>query len=176
MAWPSEATQNAVKFWLQVVQVTTVVAAVVGAAVTVIKYQEDAIRANEAVARELRRPYAERKLTLYLEAARVVAHLSATPDFEKEKTEARFWELYYGELAFVESKTANEARIAEDGRLGPSPAIEHLMVAFCEAKFGNGCHGDDKSGAEAARQALALAAQASAEIRSDWAPQGGGAK
>jgi hypothetical protein len=38
------------------------------------------------------------------ETARVLAHLGSTPDVEKEKDEAQFWELYYGELPFVESK------------------------------------------------------------------------
>jgi hypothetical protein len=35
---------------------------------------------------------------VYLDAARVLAHLAATPDVDREKTEARFWELYWGSL------------------------------------------------------------------------------
>jgi hypothetical protein len=56
----------------------------------------------EATKRELQRPYQEKKLSLYLDASRVLAHLVATPDVNKDATEARFWELYWGELVFVE--------------------------------------------------------------------------
>ncbi len=81
-----------------------------------------------ATKRELEAPYQEKKLALYLDAARVLAHLAATPDVDKEKTEGRFWELYWGELAFVKSQTKNP-----NGDTPPS--VEQLMVQFCHIYF-----------------------------------------
>ena len=49
----------------------------------------------ESRRRELSRPYAEKQLDLYLDAARVKARLAATdPDSPgRKEAEARFWEL-----------------------------------------------------------------------------------
>jgi hypothetical protein len=114
-------------------------------------------RTKEAVERELRKPYDEKQLALYLDAARVLAHLAAAPENEHEKTEARLWELYWGELAFVESKH-----------------IEKLMVLFCEKHFtgSNKCHTqgskdlDHPPTPEAA--AINMSHEANKEIRKRW--------
>jgi hypothetical protein len=131
----------------------------------------------EATKRELQRPYQERKLSLYLDASRVLAHLAATPDVNKDATEARFWELYWGELAFVEST------VSEEERKGPKPSVERLMVLFCHQYFtpqrcvkGGSGGPDPKSatgsvkvmGAPGEIEAIDLARHASKEIRDEW--------
>ena len=184
MVWaPSEATRVAVKFWLDCLQVVTVIAGVSTAVGTFVYHSRDqqaraaeqSGRANEqltAAKRDLQRPYQEKKLALYLDAARVVAHLASSPTVDREKMEARFWELYWGELAFVESRTA------EEGTGGPNPSVENLMVQFCHQYFSpERCVGGT---AEArgpvklqinpadARAAIELAHGASKEIRDQW--------
>jgi hypothetical protein len=88
---------------------------------------------------------------------------------DKESTEARFWELYWGELAFVESRTENETQ-------GGPPAVERLMVDFCHKYFepGRCAKSDGASGAvkertnSAEEAAINMARQASKEIREQW--------
>src|ERR1700760_1499221 len=95
---PSPERQKLVKFWIDCAQGMTVVLAIVAAAFTYWSY-------NDTRRREARKPYEEKKLALYLDAARIAAHLTAAPDGpDKVQTEERFWELYWGELAFVETK------------------------------------------------------------------------
>jgi type II secretory pathway pseudopilin PulG len=183
---PSESTRVAIKFWLDCLQVLTVAGAVIAAFVTWSNYQEEQeVRLNadrtaraaqqehvaeqiNAIRRELQRPYEEKKLNLYLEAARVLAHLVSTPDYEKERTEARFWELYWGELAFVESLQA------EERKNGPL-SVERLMVQFCKQYFAaERCVqkpflSSGPSSVDLAQpHALNLARHASAEVREKW--------
>ena len=187
MVWaPSEDTRTAIAFWLGCLQIVTVIAGVSTAAATFFYHsqaeQQRAIdqdqRAKDQLAalqRELQRPYQEKKLNLYLNAARVLAHLAASPSVDREKTEARFWELYWGELAFVESRTDDEAPTR--------PSVEHLMVQFCELYFGKDrCHGKaaeepggmttavrtDIERAAVTKAAIDMARQASDEIRRQW--------
>ena len=185
MVWaPSEPNQNAVKFWLDCLQIVTVVAGVSTAVATFVYHSADQRdRAAEQarhtqeqldnVQRELQRPYQEKKLNLYLDAARVLAHLATSPSVDKENTEARFWELYWGELAFVESRTIDEAA-------GPNPSVERLMVQFCHQYFGSERCTSTGSGSPASgvktrtnpgeAAAINLARGASREIRDDWVP------
>jgi hypothetical protein len=114
-SWPSREMQDRWEFVFKAVQAFAIV---VGAFWVLVTYTITAAHQRSAVERELRTPYDEKQLALYLDSARVLAHLAAAPSLEREKTEARFWELYWGELAFVESKH-----------------IEELMVAFCEKLF-----------------------------------------
>jgi hypothetical protein len=190
MIWaPDEQTRGAVKFWLDCLQVLTVIGGVITASVTIVGYvneqqaraieQEERAEAQEqrakdqlaAAKRELQRPYEEKKLDLYLDAARVLAHLATSPGVDTERTETRFWELYWGELAFVESTAADE----DTG--GPRPSVERLMVAFCQQYFGDERCSDQAGAAGAAppktarqgkRQAIEMARQASKEIRDRW--------
>jgi hypothetical protein len=184
MVWaPSEATRVAVKFWLDCLQVVTVIAGVSTAVGTFVYHSRDqqaraieqSVRADEQLAatkRDMQRPYQEKKLTLYLDAARVVAHLASSPTVDREKTEARFWELYWGELAFVESRTV------EEGTGGPNPSVERLMVQFCHLYFSpERCAGGTpesrgpvklQTNPADARAAIELAHGASKEIRDQW--------
>jgi hypothetical protein len=173
MVWaPSEPNRKAVKFWLDCLQVVTVVAGVSTAVATFVYHSSDQRdRAAEQaghmqeqldnVQRELERPYQEKKLHLYLDAARVLAHLAASPTVDKENIEARFWELYWGELAFVESR-------------GPNPSVESLMVEFCRHYFGaERCSragtGEGKGRTnEAEGAAIEMARAASKEIHDEW--------
>jgi hypothetical protein len=194
---PDAESRAAIKFWLGCLQAVTVIVGVVSAYFTFAAYtsqQEQYIieqksraqaqeqRAKEqleATIRELERPYQEKKLALYLEAARVLAHLASRSDVNKEQTEARFWELYWGELAFVESTTAGESQ--QENR----PSVERLMVEFCHEYFPPGeCapadDTSDASGAEKTRTssiekaAINMARQASKEIRDRWERLGEG--
>jgi len=103
--------------------------------------------------------------------------VAATPDIDKEATEARFWELYWGELAFVEST------VSEEERGGPKPSVERLMVEFCHHYFSpercvkGGSQGPDPNaksgfvkllGAPGETEAIDLARHASEEIRHEW--------
>jgi hypothetical protein len=108
-----------------------VVTVIVGVITLVVTFREQEQHANDTLTAtkiELEAPYQKKKLALYLDAARVLAHLAAAPNVDKEKMEARFWELYWGELAFVESQTKNL-----NGDTPPS--VEELMVRFCHAYF-----------------------------------------
>lgn len=189
MLWaPNIRNREAIKFWLACLQIVTVIAGVTTAAASFVYHsREERLRAIEqdrraeeqlaAVRRELQRPYQEKKLNLYLDAARVLAHLAATPDVDREKTEARFWELYWGELAFVESRTIDE------NKGGPSPAVERLMVEFCQTYFQplrcsrvtlavvNEASMPERTSiyrAAVTEAAIKMARQASDEIRQQW--------
>jgi hypothetical protein len=184
MVWaPSEGTRVAVKFWLDCLQVVTVIAGVSTAVGTFVYHSRDqqaraieqGARADEQLAaakRDMQRPYQEKKLTLYLDAARVLAHLASSPSVDREKMEARFWELYWGELAFVESRTE------EEGNGGPKPSVERLMVQFCHQYFNpERCRGGNadpretvkvRTNAGEAAAAIELARGASKEIRDQW--------
>jgi hypothetical protein len=181
MVWaPSEQNRTAVKFWLDFLQVVTVIAGVSTAVATFVFHSIDQrTRAADLernsreqltnVRRELQRPYEEKKLNLYLDAARVLAHLATSPSVDKENTEARFWELYWGELAFVESRT-------EDEKSRSNPSVERLMVQFCHQYFGaercttgGGSSGSAKdSRTPTERAAIEMARGASQEIRAQW--------
>src|SRR5262245_14722465 len=113
--WSNQEVRERWEFVFKGVQAGAIL---VGAIWALVTYSITASQQRDAIRRELRKPYDEKQLSLYLDAARVLAHLSATPDYEPEKTQARFWELYWGELAFVESGH-----------------VASLMVAFCKKNF-----------------------------------------
>ena len=88
-----------------------------------------------------------------MEASRVAAHLAAIPDDQdRQPLMARFWELYWGQLAFVES-----------------PEVQARMVQVCERYVSpadrSRCHADEGSMSWAA---IGLAHQASKEVKSRW--------
>ena len=62
--------------------------------------------------REAKKPFYEQQLTLYLEATNVTARIAAPRD-EQDKQAAivRFWQLYWGPLALVESEQVAQAMI-----------------------------------------------------------------
>jgi hypothetical protein len=149
----SDSTRENIKVLVSVVQAAGIIFSVLWATYT---YKQQSEYQRDAVQRELRKPYDERQLNLYLDAARVLAHLATTPEFESEKTRARFWELYWGELAFVES-----------------PRIASWMSAFCRKHFEpSKCstprpmNPDDAATPQAA--AIGMSHDASQEIRDRW--------
>ena len=152
MVMPSKSTQELVKFVLTALQAIAIFCSVPIAVATY--YNNSAAerdrseKARQAVERELQRPYFEKQLALYLEAAKVVSHL-ATSTSNKEQFEDRFWQLYWGELAFVESSE-----------------IAASMVSFCRTHF------SDQSKCNAAGgkrlSAIELARQGSKEVRDRW--------
>ena len=132
MVWaPTKTNREAIRFWLDCLQIFTVVVGIFAVADTFYRYTQDQKAQVAAIKRELERPYLEKKLALYLDAARVLAHLANSPDVDRATTEARFWELYWGELAFVESRTEDEKENKDVGK-----SVESLMVNFCREFFG----------------------------------------
>ncbi len=59
---------------------------------------------------EATRPFLERQLELYGEAARVCAQIAAST--ANTVATSRFWELYWGELALVENKDVEAAMVS----------------------------------------------------------------
>jgi hypothetical protein len=151
LTWPGAKAQQHVKFVSDVLQSIAIIFTILWAAYT---FYDQVRQQNAATVRELRRPYDEKQLDLYLDAARTVAHLAVIPPGSDQAVEARFWELYWGELALVESRA-------------PDPnSIEARMVGFCVQYFGTErCHsaGDAKR-----KAAICLAHLASDEIRDRW--------
>src|SRR5262249_7708203 len=81
--------------------------------------------------RESQKPFLERQLAFYFEAAKVTAKLATLPpiqtsdDFAKHRTledwawaRRRFWELYWGELGVVESPEVASAMVDFGTALG----------------------------------------------------------
>jgi hypothetical protein len=139
MRWPRKETREHWEFVFKAVQSTAVVIGVLWAAYTF----------SDTRTRELQKPYEEKRLAFYTEAARVLAHLSSRPEVLKLETEARFFELFWGELPFVES-----------------PEIKSVMEEFCRDYFtGSTC---EKSEAGRSGIALRMSKQGSKEIRDKW--------
>jgi hypothetical protein len=67
----------------------------------------------EEAKREAKKPFYEQQLALYLEATNVTARIS-TPlsDDDRQAAMARFWQLYWGPLALVESQDVAKAMVA----------------------------------------------------------------
>lgn len=100
----------------------------------------DAIaRENERLAQtrrvEATRPFLERQLELYSEAARVCAQLASAPD--NAQASGRFWELYWGELALVENKDVESAMVSFGQALHYMPEdaseLKHRALAVAKA-------------------------------------------
>ncbi len=153
--WPGEQTRENLKFFSDVLQAVAIIFTIVWAATT---FRHQVATESEARRLELSRPYAEKQLDLYLDAARVVAHLATSPDSpDRAATEARFWELYWGELAFVESRATDS---------GDKPSVESLMVEFCHQYFDPARCGS--AGRPTVGAAFNLSHLASDEIRRQW--------
>jgi len=108
--------------------------------------------------RELRKPFDEKQLGFYADAARVVAHLATVVDDDKAKADgnfARFWELYWGELPLVES-----------------PNVRKRMIAFCAVRFPStglcGTGQQEKTGDDRVRAAIAISDAAKCEVEERW--------
>ena len=145
---PTNERRELVKFWVECTQALTIIGAIIGAVVTYFWHYDTRTLG-------LRAPYDEKQLSLYLEAARVTARLAKTPT--DENTINRFWELYWGELPFVEF-------------LG----VKAKMKAVCVARFTVVECGDEPGQLEKVpnsanvKAALDLSTCASAEIRKKW--------
>lgn len=101
-------------------------------------------RLSEARRIEATRPFLEKQLDLYAEAARVCARIASAHD--GADTVARFWELYWGELALVENREV-EAKMVRFGQ-----ALQYMP--------------EDRS--ELRHRALELAAACRASLARSW--------
>jgi len=140
------------------------IAIMVAGVVALATYRESVKNDRDIRTRELSQSYYEKQLDLYLDAARVAARLATIDpaDAEREKLVARFWELYWGELALVESRTNPQEH-------GPALPVETLMVEICRSYVSAAA--PDKcghSGNPSLAAALDLAHRESDEIRARW--------
>jgi hypothetical protein len=140
-------------------------AIIVGGAIALVTYLHSVSNDRDLRERELSRAFYEKQLDLYLESSRIAARLAAVKDdAEREKNIARFWELYWGELALVESRAGGPCSKGTN-------SIESLMVGICTAYVSK----DDPDKCHAAKNpdlasAINLAHQASDEVRERWQP------
>ena len=69
-------------------------------------------REIQAALRESQKPFLERQLNLYFEAASTASKLSTLGDGPpREEARKRFWQLYWGELSLVEDKEVEAAMV-----------------------------------------------------------------
>ncbi|MEG3792423.1 hypothetical protein V1318_20070 [Lysobacter sp. CCNWLW3] len=106
--------------------------------------QREGERLSEARRIEATRPFLEKQLELYAEAARVCARIAS--GHGGTDAVARFWELYWGELALVENRQV-EAKMVRFGQ-----ALEYMP--------------EDRS--ELRQRALELAAACRASLARSW--------
>jgi hypothetical protein len=139
------------RLWDFRLDVIKTIALIVGGLWVVITFSVDQAHKMAAAQRELLKPYYEKKMALYLEASQVAAHL-ATNGADNAKWRDRFFELYWGELGFVESQyRPNES----------TKSVEELMVAACTSLKLGECH------FPAASSALDLSRHAHTEMFND---------
>jgi hypothetical protein len=105
-----------VQAWLPVL---TVVVGALWGLYTYLAHEREVAQSNTSQERratrnvEARKPFLEKQLALYFEAAQVLGKMvTITPDAgEWPGVERRFWELYWSELAMVEDKTVEAAMV-----------------------------------------------------------------
>jgi hypothetical protein len=78
-----------------------------------IAFAENAKREARTQIVQSQRPFLEKQLALYFEAAQVAGKLTVfTPDDKEwDPTESRFWELYWSELSMVEDRDVERAMV-----------------------------------------------------------------
>jgi hypothetical protein len=150
---PSKETREVIKLWVDCAQLLTILATIGGIALTFYLSQDTR-------ARELRKPYEEKQLNLYLEAAKIAARMGKDVGDNRpidQTVKDRFWELYWGELPFVES-----------------PEVRALMENICRVHFppltkDQPCgFPEKKSTDDRIRAAMDLALCASKQIKARW--------
>jgi hypothetical protein len=150
MGWPNKETRERWDFVFKAIQSLVIVIGVLWAAYTFWDTRH----------RELQKPFDEKQLALYADAARVLAHLSVSDNPDPETT-VRFWELYLGELPLVESTDDKDSIAAK-------------MNEFCNKKMNNmplcSASINTKQLPENSPQKIAveLAKKAREEIQSKW--------
>ena len=87
--------------------------------------ERDAERLAEARRIESTRPFLEKQLALYAEAALTCARIATSPG--DDKALARFWELYWGELAMVENADVERAMVSFKNALVITPEDEDAL-------------------------------------------------
>jgi len=102
--------------------------------------REDALRVST---RESQKPFLEKQLQFYFEAARVTAKLATLSPSHEATTAApenwewarrRFWELYWGELGVVESPDVAGAMVRFGHRLNEVAVCFERKEANCQVK------------------------------------------
>jgi hypothetical protein len=96
-------------------------------------------REKEAESRsiEAKKPFLDRQLALYVEASQITAKIATSKDSnELAKSQQRFWELFWGELALVENNGVELAMVAFGEALrgsAPQQQLEQLSLALAHA-------------------------------------------
>jgi hypothetical protein len=127
--------------------------------------------------RELRKPYDEKQLNFYTDAARVAAHLAIVEE-AKLKTDPnylQFWELYWGELPFVESAEVR-ARMQVFCHIRFESSNDLLLCGTSSDKIkgrvaalkNNLNDQDRKSGTAPLNAAIAISEKTKCEVKERW--------
>ncbi|MFL5281423.1 MAG: hypothetical protein ACJ8AW_10605 [Rhodopila sp.] len=141
-------TENRKRTFDAITETIKIIALILGGLWAITTWQSNQTDQADAAKRELQKPFFEKQLSLYIEASKTAARLAYLKEHNKndEAVEARFWESYWGELAFAESGQ-----------------VEDLMVEVCKQYFNlQQCHDPQM------RSAIELAHQASQEVESSW--------
>jgi hypothetical protein len=160
MNWSVSAKR--LKSFGDAIQPFVVIFSAVGAVVTFAISEHD--KAIDRVA-ELSQPFYQKQLDVYAESSRVVARLAiiTKEDPTYRETITRFWELYWGDLALVESQTSEAANYSDE------KSVEQLMVAAClkyvSADDPNKCTSTSGTPFE---QAITLAHRQRDELQRRW--------
>jgi hypothetical protein len=135
------------------------------------KSREEQRRSSEAAVvalRESQKPFLERQLAFYFEAAKVTGKLATLPPVRFDKpldhkaledwawSRRRFWELYWGELGVVESTDVSRAMVSFGNALN---AVESCVDA------GRDCRNEQS---RLTGPSLALAREIRASIEKGW--------
>lgn len=146
---------------------STLIAALWAAGTWWTQYQTQVAQTQASAKRESQRPFLEKQLQFYFEAAKVTSKLATLsqelqdkgPDWEQSWSWAyrRFWELYWGELAIVESREVAGAMV----RFGEPLRALHACVSTANAK----CVAEQKA---LEQLSLALAAEIRKSIETSW--------
>ena len=79
---------------------------------------------------EATKPFLERQLALYAEATKIAAQVATQGTSEsRKKALARFWELYWGELALVENRSVEAAMKRMGDALRANASTQELEQA-----------------------------------------------
>jgi hypothetical protein len=98
--------------------------------------ERESERLAEARRVEATRPFLEKQLTLYGEAALICAKLATDPTDDKAR--ARFWELYWGELALVENAGVERAMVSFKNALVITPDDQDALTD-CALEVAKAC-------------------------------------
>ncbi len=124
--------------WDALLKIASLAAVLAGVPLGLWKYLDTA-------GKNLRKPFWERQLALYVEATSAAATLASSSDIEmKSAAEATFWRLYFGPLAIVEDEGVEAAMVKlgrclqlQDYDKGELEKLSLALAHACRDSIGN---------------------------------------